>query len=106
KNFFSAVTSLSLICFTQDETQGGGHLQQSDRQDQIFVLPEKALREGNRLWVINGDGVLSFRDAQVRWRRVGEVLVEAEITPDERVVISRLQSPIPGMKVRDEAEAE
>jgi multidrug efflux pump subunit AcrA (membrane-fusion protein) len=71
--------------------------------EQIFVLPEKALREDNRLWVVNGDGVLSFRDAQVRWRRVGEVLVEAEIAPDERIVISRLQSPIPGMKVREEA---
>ena len=70
--------------------------------EHVRVLPEKALREGDRLWVINADGVLSFRDARVRWRRVDEVLVDAKIAPDERIIVSRLQSPIPGMRVRQE----
>ncbi|WP_339137978.1 MAG: HlyD family efflux transporter periplasmic adaptor subunit [Candidatus Electrothrix sp. GW3-4] len=72
--------------------------------EQVLVLPAKALREGNRLWVVNAEGLLSFREAQVRWRRVDEVLVEAKIGPDERVITSRLQAPIPGMKVREESE--
>ncbi|MCI5125095.1 MAG: hypothetical protein D3925_11610, partial [Candidatus Electrothrix sp. AR5] len=72
--------------------------------EKALVLPEKALREGNRLWLINGDGVFSFREARVLWRRVDEVLVDAEIAPEERVIISRLQSPVPGMKVREESE--
>ncbi|MCI5120485.1 MAG: efflux RND transporter periplasmic adaptor subunit [Candidatus Electrothrix sp. AUS4] len=95
----SAQEAILLGSFVQVRMEAG-------QLEQVFVLPEKALREGNRLWVVNGEGLLSFRDAQVRWRRAGEVLVEAEIGPDERVVISRLQSPIPGMKVREEAEEE
>jgi RND family efflux transporter MFP subunit len=70
--------------------------------EDVFVLPEKALRTGNRLWLVNTEGVLSFREAQVRWRRAGEVLVDAESGPDERVIISHLQSPVPGMQVREE----
>ncbi|MCI5168530.1 MAG: hypothetical protein D3903_21160 [Candidatus Electrothrix sp. GM3_4] len=70
--------------------------------EKVFVLPEKALREGSRLWLVNADGVLSFREARVLWRRVNEVLVDAKIAPDERVIISRLQSPVSGMKVREE----
>ncbi|MCI5138318.1 MAG: HlyD family efflux transporter periplasmic adaptor subunit, partial [Candidatus Electrothrix sp. AR1] len=72
--------------------------------EKVLVLPEKALREGNRLWLVNGDGVFAFREARVLWRRVDEVLVDAEIAPEERVIISRLQSPIPGMTVREESE--
>jgi RND family efflux transporter MFP subunit len=72
--------------------------------ENVFVLPEKALREGNRLWLVNADGVLSFKEARVLWRRVDQVLVDAKIAPDERVIISRLQSPIPGIKVREESK--
>jgi hypothetical protein len=52
--------------------------------------------------VINENDQLVFREAQVRWRRAGEILVDAKIGPDERVIISHLQSPVPGMQVRKE----
>ena len=69
--------------------------------DQVYVLPEKALRAGHRLWLVNDQGLLSFREARVLWRRVNEVLVDAEISPDERVITSHLQSPVPGIQVRE-----
>ncbi|MCI5167561.1 MAG: hypothetical protein D3903_16080, partial [Candidatus Electrothrix sp. GM3_4] len=43
-------------------------------------------------------------EARVLWRRVDEVLMDAKIAANERVIISRLQSPVPGMKVREESE--
>jgi hypothetical protein len=92
-------------CEPQDKILLGSFVQvriEAGQLEKVFVLPEKALREGSRLWLVNGDGVFSFREARVLWRRVDEVLVDAEISPDERVITSRLQSPVPGIKVREE----
>ncbi|MDU9048729.1 MAG: efflux RND transporter periplasmic adaptor subunit [Candidatus Electrothrix sp. Rat3] len=94
-------------CESQDKVLLGSFVRvriDAGQLEKVFVLPEKALREGSRLWLVNADGVLSFREARVLWRRVDEVLVDAEIAPDERVIVSRLQSPVPGMKVREESE--
>ncbi|MCI5221535.1 MAG: efflux RND transporter periplasmic adaptor subunit, partial [Candidatus Electrothrix sp. AR4] len=70
--------------------------------DNVYVIPSMALREGNRLWLVNDEGVFDSREVRVLWRRIDEVLVDANIAADERVIISRLQSPIPGMRVREE----
>lgn len=70
--------------------------------DGVYVVPREALREGDRLWLVNGEGLLVVRDVKVLWRRVDEVLVGAQLKPDERVIVSRLQSPVPGMVLRDE----
>ena len=94
-------------CEPQDKILLGSFVRvriEAGQLEKVLVLPEKALREGNRLWLVNGDGVFSFREARVLWRRVDEVLVDAEIAPEERVIISRLQSPVPGMTVREESE--
>lgn len=72
----------------------------------VYVIPRAALREGDRLWLVNGEGKLDIREVNVLWRRVNEVLVDARLATDERVIISRLQSPIPGMEIRDDSGRE
>ncbi len=69
--------------------------------DGVYVIPREALREGDRLWLVNGKGLLDIREVKVLWRRVDEVLVDTHLAPDERIVVSRLQSPVPGMVLRD-----
>lgn len=71
--------------------------------DGIYVIPRKALREGDRLWFVNGEGIFTFRKVKVLWRRIDEVLVSMEPISDERLIISRLQSPVTGMLVRDQS---
>ena len=71
--------------------------------DGVYVIPREALREGDRLWLVNGNGLLDIREVKVLWRRVGEVLVDTHLAPDERIVVSRLQSPVPGMVLRDDS---
>ena len=66
------------------------------------VIPARALREGGRVWLVDQEGLLNIREVQVRWQREDEVLVDANIAPDERVIVSRLQTPLPGMRVREE----
>lgn len=71
--------------------------------DGVYVIPREALREGDRLWLVNGKGLLDIREVTVLWRRVDEVLVDTHLEPDERIVVSRLQSPVPGMVLRDDS---
>lgn len=84
---------LLLGCYVKVEIDAG-------REEGIYVVPRAAMREGDRLWLVNGEGRLLFRDADVLWRRRDEVLVRCEIAADERLVLSRLSAPLPGMKVR------
>ncbi|MCW5213236.1 efflux RND transporter periplasmic adaptor subunit [Desulfobulbus sp. TB] len=70
--------------------------------DNVCVIPDRALREGGRIWLVDQEGLFHIREVQVRWRRVDEVLVDADIAPNERVIVSRLQTPLPGMRVREE----
>nr|MBC8372119.1 hypothetical protein [Planctomycetota bacterium] len=82
-----------LGCYTKVEIQAGV-------QDDVYVVPREALRQGNRLWLVGGDEKLVFRQAEVIWRRSGDVLVRCEVLPGEKLVTSRLGSPLPGDKVR------
>lgn len=68
--------------------------------DNVYTVPRQALREGDRLWVVSEKGILHMRPAQILWRRIDEMLVSAEINPGEELIISRLQSPLPGITVR------
>ncbi len=76
---------------------------QAGKLETVHAIPEKALREGNRLWFINAENRLVVRQAQVLWRRLDDVLVAVEREPDERLIINRLQSPLPGILLRDES---
>ncbi|MBU0943503.1 MAG: hypothetical protein KKE53_03535, partial [Proteobacteria bacterium] len=71
--------------------------------DGVYVIPREALREGDRLWLVNDEGLLDIREVKVLWRRVNEVLVDMQLAADERIVVSRLQSAIPGMVLRDDS---
>lgn len=66
----------------------------------VYVVPRAALREGDLLWLITADGRLDIRPVKVMWRRIDEVLVTAEEALDQPIVVSRLVSPIAGMRIR------
>ena len=69
----------------------------------IYVIPRQALREGDRIWPVNKEGIVRFREVKVLWRRIDEVLVDTDLSPDDRIILSRLQAPVAGMVVRDES---
>jgi RND family efflux transporter MFP subunit len=68
----------------------------------VYVVPRAALREDDHLWLLTADGVLDIRKVKVLWRRIDEVLVTAEEALDEPIVISRLVSPVSGMRIRED----
>jgi multidrug efflux pump subunit AcrA (membrane-fusion protein) len=70
--------------------------------DGVYVIPREAIRDNDRIWVLTTDNTLAIRQTTVQWRRKDELLVTADIGPGEKVITSRLQSPLPGMALRTE----
>ncbi len=75
----------------------------------VYAIPRQALREGDQIWVKDSDDTLQIRQVDVVWRRKDSVIATIELKPNEELIISRLQSPLPGVRVKargEEAEGE
>lgn len=84
--------SLLLGSYVRVEIEGHGF-------DGVVRIPRAALRNGDRVWVMNGEDLLEVRDVEVAWRMRDAVLVAAGLAPGDRVVTSRISTPIPGMRL-------
>lgn len=67
---------------------------------ELVELPRKAIHDGDRVWIYRSDGTLEVQQVTILARRPDTVLISEGLTGDEQVVISRIGSPIPGMKLR------
>ena len=63
-------------------------------------VPRAALRGGNTVFVMNDDDLLEIRAVQIAWTEPDVVLVTGGLGPRERVVISRIPTPVPNMRLR------
>ena len=59
-----------------------------------------ALQEGDRVWVVDEAGKLDRRDVRVTWREENRVLITGGLSAGDRVVISPMVAPVPGMDVQ------
>ena len=66
----------------------------------VYTVPRQALREGDLIWVKDSDDTLQTRKADVVWRRKDDVLALMALNPGDELILSRLQSPLPGIKVK------
>lgn len=73
--------------------------------DGVFRLPIAALREGGFVWVANGDDRLEIRPVDTPWQDAEHVWVTRGLADGDRVVVSRLATPIPDLQLRVEGEA-
>ena len=65
----------------------------------VVKLPRSALRNGNRVLVVDAEDKLRFRDIEPLRLYQDDVLIKAGLEPGERVCVSPLQTPIDGMTV-------
>ena len=72
----------------------------------VFELPRKAIREGDRVWVMSRDNTLDVRNVDLLWGDENTVLIRDSIEEGERIIISRIGTPIPGMKLRLDGDEE
>ena len=64
-------------------------------------VPRRALRDNNRVWVVDAQDRLQVRNARVVWESEQNLLLDNKMLADgDRVVISRVSGLIPGTTVR------
>jgi RND family efflux transporter MFP subunit len=68
--------------------------------EDVYSIPRQALREGDVLWVKDSNDTMRIRNVTVVWRRKDEVLVRDGLIEGDTLILSRLQAPLPGMKVK------
>ena len=72
-------------------------------------VPRVALHNGQHVYVMNDDDLLEIRTVQIAWTEPDAVLVSGGLGPNERVIVSRIPTPIPNMLLRtarDDPDAE
>jgi len=72
----------------------------------VLVLDRAALRENDRIWIVDGQNRLHIRKVDVRWRKDETVYVNNVLQPGEVVVVSQLRVALPGMEVRPQQVTE
>ena len=70
------------------------------REPAALLVPRSAIRDGGRVFVVDGEDRLRFREVTVAWRDAERVLVADGLAEGERVCVSPLATPVDGMRVR------
>jgi RND family efflux transporter MFP subunit len=65
-----------------------------------YLIPRKAIREGDRIWIADENDQLQFRKVSILWRKEAEVIVRDGIAENDAIITSLISSPVPGMKLR------
>ncbi len=79
-------------------------LEAGELEDVVHV-PRQGVRENGELWVADAQDRLQVRRAEVVWRQ-GEVLAVRDVfEPDDRLIVTSLGSPVPGMPLRPRPHA-
>jgi RND family efflux transporter MFP subunit len=66
----------------------------------VYRIPRATLRDDANLWIVSNDGKLDIRKVEIIWRDTQTVLLREGLEPGDRLIVSDLPSPIPGMPVQ------
>ncbi len=75
---------------------------QGRRFNQLVILPTSALIKNNHVAVLDQNNQLRIRAVQVLKRERNQVIIQAGLKTDERVLVSGLLQPMEGMQVTPE----
>lgn len=68
--------------------------------DDVVVVPGAALQAGNRLYVVDTDNRLSFRDAEIVRLTAETAYLRVEVSNGERICVTPLDDAVEGQRVR------
>ncbi|TFH28710.1 MAG: efflux RND transporter periplasmic adaptor subunit, partial [Myxococcales bacterium] len=68
--------------------------------DNAIRLPRVALRNGRNVYVMNDQDLLEIREVQIAWTEPDAVLVTGGLETNDRVITSRIPTPVPNMLLR------
>ena len=67
-------------------------------------IPRRGLRENDEVWVADEQGRLEVREVEVLWRQGDEIAVTDVFEASDRLIVSPIGTPLPGMELRPRAE--
>ncbi len=70
----------------------------------VVELPRSALRDGGRVFLVNQERQLEVRSVEMVWREEESVYLKQGLKAGDRLILSRLPTAIPGMKLRVQGE--
>lgn len=70
---------------------------QGRRLDEAMQIPGSALRAGNKVFVVNSEGLLEIRNVDVAHVAADSAVISAGLAPGEQVITSAIRNPIQGM---------
>jgi len=73
--------------------------------NQVFSIPRNALRENSQVWLVTSTNTLATRRVEILWRDAERVLVSEGLSAGEKLILSDITAPIPGMDVSTGANA-
>jgi len=65
--------------------------------DGVYQIPRRALREGERIWLVNGESRLDIRDVEVVFSKGDDVFIRGDFDTELRVVSSPLKGALRGV---------
>ncbi len=77
---------------------------QGKRLPAVSVLPRRALRDGDTVWLADSDSLLRIRSVQVLRRERESVVIGDGLQDGERVIVTALAGAADGLKVRVRGE--
>lgn len=68
--------------------------------EDVALIPRIALREGDTVWIMKPDDTLEVRPVEPTWRGPEKVYVRNQLEAGERLITSRIATPVPGMPLQ------
>jgi len=73
-------------------------------EENVFSLPRGALRDSSTVWILDDEDRLRIKDVEMLWSLDDMVFVRNGIGPDDRIITSRIGTPVEGMILRTGTE--
>lgn len=68
--------------------------------ENAIEIPRRALHGNRQVFVMNDEQLLEIREVEIGWATKNTVLLTAGVEPGERIVTSRIATPVPNMPLR------
>jgi multidrug efflux pump subunit AcrA (membrane-fusion protein) len=66
----------------------------------VLAIDRTTLRDNDRVWIADANGLLQIRDVNVRWRKNETIYVDPVLSPGETLIVSGLRVALPDMEVQ------
>ncbi len=64
------------------------------------AIEREFIRDGNSVWIMNPEGVLTIRPVEIAFRGADHLIVTSGIDPGDQLIISDIAAPVDGMALR------